>query len=199
MSTPIIKKWNLTVESPTKVMRALEDFLHDDLDYPITELKQPELVGTAIEGTARFEGEIRGVKSYNKRSMISVIIGIILALLGIWAIIEPSVSIFGGFLLLIVGIILLIKSKRLASIIIGIKMEGESYRAGAGKETDMKKDRDKTERIGVISDARLTVYGKVEGGYGNAEIKLLNLNMEALVKKFETELIPKFRLPEIKQ
>jgi len=55
VSTSIAKKWNLTIASPTKFMRALEDILHDDLQYSIAHIKKPELERTAIEGTAKFE------------------------------------------------------------------------------------------------------------------------------------------------
>ena len=181
-------------------MRALEDILHDDLQYSIAHIKKPELERTAIEGTAKFEGLMKGSKSYSKRSILKVIVGIILFLLGIGAMLLSyynfSYVIF-GFIFLIVGIILLAKSKSLVSIIIHIKMEGESYKAGAGKESDKEKDKDKTERIGVISDTRVTVYGTVEGSYGDKEIRLRDLNMDSLIKKVEKELIPRFELPKI--
>ena len=143
---------------------------------------------------------MKGSKSYSKRSILKVIVGIILVLLGIGAIVQSSYSavyfIF-GFIFLIVGIILLAKSKSLSSIIIHIKMEGESYKAGAGKESDKEKDKDTTERIGVISDTRVTVYGTVEGSYGDNEIRLRDLNMASLIKKVDKELIPIFELPKI--
>jgi len=143
---------------------------------------------------------MKGSKSYSKRSILKVIVGIILFLLGIGAMLLSyynfSYVIF-GFIFLIVGIILLAKSKSLVSIIIHIKMEGESYKAGAGKESDKEKDKDKTERIGVISDTRVTVYGTVEGSYGDKEIRLRDLNMDSLIKKVEKELIPRFELPKI--
>jgi hypothetical protein len=83
MSVPIVRKWNLTIESPAKFMRALEDFLHDELLYNVAYVKKPELVGTAIEGAAKFEGELRAVKMGSKRSILKVVFGIVLALFGV--------------------------------------------------------------------------------------------------------------------
>jgi len=196
VSVSTIKKWNLTIESPTKFMRVLEDILHDDLHYPVN-IKKPELRQTAIEGTASFEGVIRGKKSYQGRSNTKIVLGIILMLIGVFSLPSGSFMAPVGVILLIVGIVLLVKSGSLTTLIIDIIVEGESYKAGAGREIGKEKDKDTTERVGIISDVRLTARKKMEGHYDNKIQRLLDLNYDFLTKKVETEIIPRFKLPDI--
>jgi len=127
-------------------------------------------------------------KFYYLRSKAKLILGVIFALLGIGILVTlPSlIIVLVAFILLVVGIILLAKMKNFSAAIIGIKIEGGSYKVGAGKETG----KGRTERVGIIKDSRLTIYKRISGKYYGRIDQLLDLDMEHLVKKVEIELIP---------
>lgn len=206
---PIVRKWNLTIESPAKFMRALEDFLHDELLYNVAYVKKPELVGTALEGTAKFEGEIRAVKMGSKRSILRVVLGIALALLGVvmfpfeyltldFALMDfTSVEFLVAVVPLFLGLILLASSNSHFSLAISVRMDGESYKAEAGKDAAEEKAVAMTLRRGVISDVRLVVQGAIERGSGQAKWNLIAHDIALLSQKIEMELVPSFRLPGI--
>ena len=171
------EKIDVQTNNPRKLFRAISDMFEDEMSnrkyhYAPEEKKVdsviiPELEGTGVEGVAEFDGHIEMEKIESSHPIGRIIAGIILIIFGLtfYFFVDLWMSFTGmpdfmwlvWLVVVIVGIVLLILKAK-TEMIIGIEITGESYRYKGQKQTTTQ-DIEGRERLDVVSDVRLTLYG----------------------------------------
>jgi len=186
-STEQILRYNkkIKVGSPGALHWELKNFL---VEHKYTTKQTPEelpMKDTPIGGIASFASTTEGNKYFPKWSIWRLIIGILLLLtillipLGIWLIRKSRFKLCYGAL---------------------IKMEGESYRAGAKTQDPYTST---SEVLSIVSDARLTLLGEVWIERLGKKKKAKQIDWQELEKEFNAicasfeQLLPKLQLPEV--
>ena len=171
-SFPIKIKRDLRVSSPQPVYRAVADLL-EERDFRVVQSEAPEPVAGALPGTASFKGRLIGVRdipsSRPLRASAAFLAGgtALIVLSSILIFVSSQVfisllSIAAGLVLIGLGIAQFRDSGQRLRHLVEIRMEGESYQAGASR-IGPSPSRDQSEgfrieRTGIVSDLRLTLF-----------------------------------------
>ena len=173
-SYPTKLKRDLRVSSPQPVYRALADLLEEQ-GFRVHEAEPPELVAGALAGTATFTGHLLGTHDFESpgawrplgMALIAsgaVAMGVCAGLVIVNADLDNFLLVLGilaGVVLGGVGLGRLREPGRHLRRVVEVRLEGESYQAGAshsssgtveGQGTDLR-----IERTGIVSDLRVTV------------------------------------------
>ena len=145
---PIKLKRDLRVSSPQPLFRALADLLEEH-GFQVRPKQSPELEAGALPGTATFTGRLLGLRdSTTKPGMrwqgaAAAVVGV--AGMGVMAVLlatVESVDILFPILGLVVGAVLtatglgkLLGTPQRLRRLVDVRMEGESYQAGATRAT----------------------------------------------------------------
>ena len=180
---PIKLKRDLRVSSPQPVYRALCDLL-DDAGYRVHQTEAPEMVPGALPGTATFRGSVVGTLDFTTsgehRTRAGLLIVAGLALMGVCGGLMIANADLDNFVLILgilAGIILggmglgqMKEGDQRLRQVVDVRMEGESYQAGASRQAPGPAEEIRVERSGVVSDLRISVYAGVGIARGEADI-----------------------------
>jgi hypothetical protein len=151
--------WDGKIRSARELFRLLHDFLTKyKYDHVYHELRD---VPGAIEGTATFWDTLIGKKDYSKLNKPLLFIGLGILLIGIIVGVtgitgHNIASIVAGFIMLILGIILMSISYKKMRRCLELRVEGETYRAKA-----QLRGKTSSEVYDVVSNCRVVFTGKV--------------------------------------
>lgn len=209
------EKIDVQTNNPRKLFRAISDMFEDEMSnrkyhYPTKEkgvdpLRLPELKGTGIEGVAEFDGHIEMEKIQSSHPIGRIIAGIIMIIfglifyffVGLWMQFTgmPDFMWLVWIIIVIVGILLLV-AKAKTEMVIGIEITGESYRYKGHKQTTTQ-DIEGKERLDVVSDVRLMLYGYISNRsyYQEKHKEDLRQDLKYIGEKLY-KIVPEYRIPD---
>ena len=202
------EKIDLQTNNPRKLFRAITDLFEDEISkrgYVEILSETPKLEETGVEGVADFEGYVDARKVHHTRTKKRILSGIVVILVGIsgflisdysgTALTGPQASLFNFLWIIpvIVGIaIILFRSS--IEMIIGVYMEGEGYQYRGKKQTSLSET--KRERLDVLSDVRLTLYGQTEHGTTLNDFYKKELGNDVdYISEQLAQIVPEYRIP----
>ena len=181
-SYPIKLKRDLRVSSPQPLYRALADLLEEQR-FQVRPKQPPVLEAGVLSGTATFSARLLGVRDLPPEAggrpgavallaagaaLIAAMASLLVASVDV---LFPVLGMVGGAVLEVMGLGRLRVKRRPLRRLLDLRLEGESYHAGATKAAEGGVGSDgvdlRVERTGVISDVRLTVYAGV--GYAEGD------------------------------
>jgi len=209
------EKIDVQTNNPRKLFRAISDMFEDEMsnrkyhytpkEKGVDSLRLPELKGTGIEGVAEFDGHIVMEKIQSSHPIGRIIAGIIMIIFGLafyffvdlWVPFSgiPDFTWLVSLVAIIVGIVLLVlKSK--TEMVIGIEITGESYRYKGQKQTTTQ-DIEAKERLDVVSDVRLMLYGYISNRsyYKEKHKEDLRQDLKYIGEKLY-KIVPEYRIPD---
>jgi len=214
---PLTYSVELTSGAPQKLFRYLLDSLQRFGLVPI-ERVEPRIVGQAIGDTGTAEGYVLGEKDLQKvlgPYVVATIAGVILILTGIlvlpWAelvaldflrnigLMEMLLRMIPSIVLLVVGAAL-IRLHAFQSELVYVVLKGEVYRSGLAAGTRMPSEIANTQRLSIISELRLSVYGsdirsknvgnrrRIESSHASPRI---NADFQIILNDLSSSILPK--------
>lgn len=209
------EKIDVQTNNPRKLFRAITDMFEDEMAnrkyrYPPKEksvdpLRLPELKGTGIEGVAEFDGHIEMEKTQSSHPIGRIIAGIIMIIFGLafyffvdlWVLLLgiPEFTWLASLVAIIVGIVLLVLKAK-TEMVIGIEITGERYRYKGQKQTTTQ-DIEGRERLDVVSDVRLMLYGYISNRSYYKEIHKEDLRQDLkYIGEKLYKIVPEYRMPD---
>ncbi len=209
------EKIDVQTNNPRKLFRAITDMFEDEMAnrkyrYPSKEkgvdpLRLPELKGTGIEGVAEFDGHIEMEKIQSSHPIGRIIAGIIMIIFGLafnffvdlWVLLTgiPDFTWLVSLVAIIMGIVLLVLKAK-TEMVIGIEITGESYRYKGQKQTTTQ-DIEGRERLDVVSDVRLMLYGYISNRSYYKEIHKEDLRQDLkYIGEKLYKIVPEYRMPD---
>ncbi len=209
------EKIDVQTNNPRKLFRAISDMFEDEMsnrkyhytpkEKGVDPLRLPELKGTGIEGVAEFDGHIEMEKIQSSHPIGRIVAGIILIIfgltfyffVGLWMQFTgmPDFMWVIWLIIAIVGIVLLVLKVR-TEMVIGIEITGESYRYKGQKQTTTQ-DIEGKERLDVVSDVRLMLYGYISNRsyYKESHKEDVRQDLKYIGEKLY-KIVPEYRIPD---
>jgi hypothetical protein len=193
---------DITTGAPQKLFRYLQDSVSKFGFYTIN-AREPQIVGQAIGDTGTTEGHVlceRGITEVGNG--VVRVLGLALLLIGVFAMLGGLTNFYlllTGLVLVVVGVILM-RMHAFHSELLFIHIKGEAYRSGLSAGTRMPAEVAESQRLSVISELRLSLYGaEVEsrnsGAWREYVRSLSSPNMstqfQVLLNDLSTSILPK--------
>ncbi|MBM3940160.1 MAG: hypothetical protein FJ318_04580 [SAR202 cluster bacterium] len=192
---PVKLKRDMRVAAPQPVYRAVADVLEQE-GFRVFDEQPPTLTNAALPGTATFRARLLAVRDF------SVSVG---SREGVWLLAAAALMVVAVVVLIIIGITdrFVISALMLPAIVLGglglgrmqqqqqmtrhlieVRMEGESYSAGASRSAAPSAGDDaRVERSGVVSDLRITILAGAGEASGDRDVKAFTKKSEDTVFK----------------
>lgn len=189
--SPIAVRWSETYEqdittgAPQKLFRHLVDAVRG-IGLIVIHAQEPRIVGQAIGDTGTAEGELMCESDLVEvGSPIIRLVGLGFLVFGIgillWAL-AMGTSGFGqlifGLVILFIGVVLL-RSHTFRSHLVYISVKGEAYRSGLAAGTRMPTEVADTQRLSVVSELRLSLYGATIESKNAGESRVYNKSVSS--------------------
>ena len=213
--SPVAIRWQLTnsqditTGAPQKLFRHLHDAI-GEFGYRVVETHEPQIVGQAIGDTGTAEGDVLAESNVVEFGNSALrLVGLCLLVIGIgitlWAL-TAGLSALGalvfGLVFVFVGAVLA-RLHAFRSDVVYVHLKGEAYRSGLTAGTRMSTEIADTQRLSVISELRLSVYGATIESKNTGETRVfmrtlsspnLGGEFQLLVDNVTTNVLPKVLL-----